>query len=102
MGSAARRGSRDGVVLRARRSNRARSSTCRALPTGTVVAMAEERIWTAAELEQLTPDERQRVFNEGVVTDLDQVSPEFLARVRAKGRALLEERGLLEPESDAG
>jgi hypothetical protein len=64
--------------------------------------MADDRIWSAAELELLTPDERHRVFNEGVVTDLGQLSPEFLARVRAKGKALLEERGLIPPDSDGG
>lgn len=57
--------------------------------------MAEERTWTAAELEQLTPDERHRVVNDGVVTNLADVSPEFLDRVRAKGRALLAERGVI-------
>ena len=64
--------------------------------------MADDHIWTAAELERLTPDERHRVINEGIVTDLGQLTPEFLARVRAKGRALLEERGLIAPRSDGG
>jgi hypothetical protein len=64
--------------------------------------MADDHIWTAAELERLTPDERHRVINEGIVTDLDQLSPDFLARVRAKGRALLEERGLIAPRNDGG
>jgi hypothetical protein len=62
--------------------------------------VAENKVWTAAELEQLTPDERHRVINEGVVTDLDQLSPEFLARVRAKGRTMLEGRGLVVPLDD--
>lgn len=64
--------------------------------------MRDEKLWTAAELEQLTPDERHRVINEGVITDLDQLSPEFLARVRSKGRALLAERGLVTPQADGG
>jgi hypothetical protein len=55
--------------------------------------MGEDKVLTAAELEQMTPDERQRVLDDRVVTDLADVSPEFLARVRAKGRALLEEHG---------
>lgn len=62
--------------------------------------MADDRIWTAAELERLTPDERQRLLNERVVTDLSKVSPEFLAKVRAKGRVLLEERGLVARQGD--
>jgi len=62
----------------------------------------DDKVWTAAELEQLTPDERHRVFNEGIVTDLDQLSPEFRDRVRARGRALLAERGLVAPQPDGG
>lgn len=54
--------------------------------------VADERVVTAAELELMTPDERHRLLNERVVTDLSQVDPEFLAQVRAKARALHEER----------
>jgi len=57
--------------------------------------MTDDRIWTAEELEKLTPDERDRIVKEGTVRDLSHVSPEFLARARAKGRALLEERGVI-------
>ncbi len=64
--------------------------------------MADEKLWTAAELETLTPEERQRLFDERVVTDLSQVSPEFLAKVRAKGRALLEEHGVIARQTDGG
>lgn len=64
--------------------------------------MADEKLWTAAELETLTPEERQRLFDERVVTDLSQVSPEFLAKVRAKGRALLEEHGVVARQTDGG
>ncbi len=64
--------------------------------------MADERVWSAGELERLTPDERQRLLNERVITDLSQVPPEFLARVRSTGRALLEERGVISPQADGG
>ncbi|MDQ6728228.1 MAG: hypothetical protein M3066_19015 [Actinomycetota bacterium] len=57
--------------------------------------MADAKIWTAAELEELEPNEHRRVFNERVVTDLAEVSPEFLARARSAARALLEARGVL-------
>jgi hypothetical protein len=60
-----------------------------------LTGMDEERIWTAEELEQLSPDDRARVVNEGLVTDLSQVPPEFLARAREVGRSLLEERGVI-------
>ena len=59
---------------------------------GTVAVMTDERVWTAAELEQLTPDERDRIVKEGMATDLSELPSDFLARARAKGRALLEER----------
>ena len=55
--------------------------------------MSDDRIWTAVELERLTPDERQRLLDERVVTDLSELPPAFVAKVRAKGRALLEARG---------
>jgi hypothetical protein len=66
------------------------------------MSMPDDRVWTAAELERLTPDERQRLLNERVITDLSQVPPEFLARVRATGRVLLEERGVISPQADGG
>lgn len=55
----------------------------------------DERIWTAAELEQLTPDDRHRVSNERITGDLSEVSPEFAERATAKGRELLEARKAL-------
>jgi len=57
--------------------------------------MPSERIWTAEELEQLTPNERDRIVKEGMVTDLSELPAEYVARVRARGRALLEERGII-------
>jgi hypothetical protein len=60
--------------------------------------MPDDHLWTAEELERLSPDERDRVVKEGMVTDLSELSPEFVARVRAKGRALLEERGIIIPD----
>jgi len=48
-----------------------------------------------AELEDLEPNDHRRLFNERVVTDLSEVSPEFLERARSAGRALLEARGAI-------
>jgi hypothetical protein len=42
------------------------------------------KIVTAAELEQMTPAEQQAVFDASVVTDLSQVPPEFLSRIRSR------------------
>lgn len=38
-------------------------------------------MWTAAELAPLDPAERRAIFNASIVTELDRVPPEFLARV---------------------
>lgn len=64
--------------------------------------MGDDQVLTARDLERLTPDERHRVVNDGILTDLGVLPPEFLARVRAKGRALLETRGLIAPTGDGG
>ena len=37
---------------------------------------------TAAELETMTPAEQQALFDASIITDLDDVPAEFLARVR--------------------
>jgi hypothetical protein len=41
-------------------------------------------VWTAEELEQLTPAEQDALFDASVVTDLDQVPVAFLEQVRAR------------------
>jgi len=46
--------------------------------------MADEKIWTAAELERLSPDERASIVRAGISTDLSNVSPELLSRARRK------------------
>ncbi len=57
-----------------------------------------DRIWTPAELEALSPDERARVVADGFRESLDDLDPEFRARVEAKGRRIVAERGLLDSE----
>ncbi|MCP3856764.1 MAG: hypothetical protein GY745_22835 [Actinomycetia bacterium] len=42
-----------------------------------------KKIWTAAELEQMTPSERHAIFQASIVADLDQAPQELLARARA-------------------
>ena len=44
----------------------------------------EQKIWTAAELDEMTPAERQRIFDDSIVWDLSEIPEEFLDRVRAK------------------
>jgi hypothetical protein len=43
-----------------------------------------QKIWTAEELERLSPSEQDELFNASVVTDLDDVPAEFLAKVRQR------------------
>ena len=48
------------------------------------------KVWTAAELEQLSRAEQQAIFDESIVTDLSEVPPAFLAQVRADVERLME------------
>ena len=50
------------------------------------VSNMERKIWTAAELEKLTPAERREISRAAVVTDLSEVDPKFLERARASAR----------------
>ena len=42
------------------------------------------KVWTAAELDEMTQAEVDALFEASIVRDLDDVPPEFLARVRAR------------------
>jgi hypothetical protein len=44
------------------------------------------------DLERMTPVERRASFEESVITDLGQVPPAFLARVRTRLEPLIAER----------
>ena len=57
--------------------------------------MDAAEVRTAADVEQLTPDERQRLVNERTATDLANVSAEFDAKARADGRRLLVEHHVI-------
>jgi hypothetical protein len=48
------------------------------------VAMGTSKIWSAEELEQMSPNERQSIVRAGFETDLSKVSPELLERTRRK------------------
>lgn len=50
------------------------------------------KLWTAAEMETLTREQQQAIFDESIVTDLDQVPAEFLAQARADAERLIESR----------
>ena len=48
------------------------------------MASVADKVWTAAELEKLSPAQRQQIFDASLVLDLDDVPPEFLDRVRRR------------------
>jgi hypothetical protein len=52
------------------------------------------KVWTAQELERLSPAEQDAIFESSVVTDLDQVPAEFLSRVRERLQARIAQRDL--------
>ena len=55
--------------------------------------MSDDRqLVTAAELDAMSPDERAAAVSERIVTNLDELSPEFRERVLATGRRLAAER----------
>ena len=41
-------------------------------------------MWTAAEFERLTPAEQDIAFQDSIVTDLEDIPPELLDRVRSR------------------
>lgn len=47
----------------------------------------DKKIWTAAELEQMSPAERSAISRAAEVTDLSEVPPETLQRARNFVRA---------------
>lgn len=62
-------------------------------PAGSLAPVADDHLWTAEELEKLTPQERQRLLAERVVTDLSSLAPDLVERIRPRGRTLMEQRG---------
>jgi hypothetical protein len=52
------------------------------------------KVWTAQELERLSPAEQDAIFESSVVTDLDQVPAEFLNRVRERLQARIAQRDI--------
>lgn len=55
------------------------------------------KVWTAAELEQMSAEERRAILDASIVTDLDHVRPEFLARVRARAEQIIAKAEAADP-----
>jgi hypothetical protein len=49
-----------------------------------------EKVWTAGELERMSPEERTRIFRAGIVWDVDEAPQELLARIRARAQARID------------
>ncbi len=49
------------------------------------------KIWTAAELEQMTPSEQDTIFRASIVRDLAEVPDEFLERIRSRANERITE-----------
>ena len=56
--------------------------------TGTL-RVVDRKVMTAEEFERLPPAEQDRIFASSIITDLADVPPEFLAKVRARVEARL-------------
>ncbi len=54
-------------------------------PGGTPASMTP-KVWTADELERMSPAEQDAIFEASVVTDLNSVPAEFLERVRGRAQ----------------
>ena len=44
----------------------------------------EQKIWTAAELDAMTPADCKKIFDESIVWDLDDAPTDLVDRARAK------------------
>ena len=49
-------------------------------------------VLTAADLDGMTPEERQAAFDARVVTDLDELPAEYVAQLRVRTAALIAQR----------
>lgn len=52
--------------------------------------MKPRKVWAAAEMEVMSPNERAQLVRDGMLDSLDDLDPEFSARVKAKERQLAE------------
>lgn len=59
--------------------------------------MGDRPILKAEELETLSHDERARLVTESLHDSLDDLDPAFKAKIEARGRKILEDRGVLDP-----
>jgi hypothetical protein len=65
-----------------------------------LVDVNDKPVRTIEELEKLSLAERHRIVDESIVTDLSTLPPEFVARIRRRGRELLTGRGIAVPPEE--
>ena len=44
----------------------------------------EKKVWTAAELDEMAPAERKKIFDESIIWDLDEAPQDLIERARRK------------------
>jgi len=54
------------------------------MPAWYGMSMDTSKIWSAEELEKMSPNERQSIVRAGFETDLSKVSPELLERTKRR------------------
>lgn len=54
--------------------------------------MTNDKIWTADELEKMSSEERRAIFDASIVTDPNDVDPEFLERATARFKKFIKGR----------
>ncbi len=74
---------RSGAGIRGRRDRP--QDTARPVGPGTL-GFVSDKVWTAEELERLSPAEQDALFESSITTDLAKVPAEFLERVRGRER----------------
>jgi hypothetical protein len=88
-----RRASRPFLMVRWRRSAIHGPSCFKRCLVGRVVGVDEgPKLLTAAELDQMSPDERALALRAGIVKELDELPADFRQRVTATAEVLAEQR----------
>ncbi|MEM7091646.1 MAG: hypothetical protein AAF567_01490 [Actinomycetota bacterium] len=53
----------------------------------------DNKIWTAAELDEMSPVERKKIFDESIIWDLDDAPQDLIERARRKVEQRIGEAG---------
>ena len=64
-----------------------------------MASMGRNRVGTVSEMELMSPDERARLVKAGQSYSLEDLNPDFRARVESTSQRIAQEHGLLDTES---